>query len=102
MIRRPPRSALFPCTTLFRSTAGTYSYVVTDASGCTAVTSAVTVTQPSAITAAASQDASILCHGGPTTSTGSANDGTGCISGTGTFTVTAGTYSYVVTHASGC
>src|SRR2546430_3910200 len=30
MIRRPPRSTLFPYTTLFRSAAGYYAYVVVD------------------------------------------------------------------------
>src|SRR5258707_7088549 len=48
MIRRPPRSTLFPYTTLFRS--GTYTVTVTDGSGCTsaATTTVVVNANPSA------------------------------------------------------
>src|SRR6185369_16222797 len=77
----------------FSVTAGTYNYTVTDNNGCTAVTS-ITVNEPSAITASSSQGAAIACHGGSTTVTVSALGGTAPYSGTGSFTVTAGTYSY--------
>ncbi|MBL0031909.1 MAG: T9SS type A sorting domain-containing protein [Bacteroidetes bacterium] len=85
----------------FNEVAGTYTYVVTDANGCTASTS-ITITQPSAVVASSSQGASILCYGGTTTVTITASGGTSPYSGLGTFTVSAGTHTYVVTDANGC
>src|SRR5439155_1568827 len=82
-------------------TAGIYSYTVTDANGCTSSTS-VTISEPSALSASVSQDAPVLCHGGSTTVTVSASGGTTAYNGTGTFTVTAGSYTYTVTDAHGC
>ncbi|MFM8950466.1 MAG: beta strand repeat-containing protein, partial [Bacteroidota bacterium] len=84
----------------FTVTAGTYSYTVTDNNGCTSVTS-ITVGQPTALIAS-STSGSILCNGGTTSVTVSANGGTAPYTGTGSFTVTAGTYSYTVTDANGC
>jgi len=84
----------------FTVTAGTYSYTVTDANGCTATTS-ITVAEPSLLTAS-STSGSIACNGGSTTVTVSGNGGTAPYTGTGSFTVTAGTYSYTVTDANGC
>src|SRR5262249_17436049 len=84
----------------FSHGAGTYSYTVTDANGCTASTTG-DITQPSAVTASSTYDP-ILCHGGSTIVTVSAGGGTGTISGTGTFSHGAGTYSYTVTDANGC
>ena len=81
--------------------AGPYSFTVTDANGCTATVSG-TITEPAALVASASIDAPILCAGGETTITVSAIGGTGTISGTGTFPVEAGPYSYTVTDANGC
>src|SRR5437879_7837696 len=43
-----------------------------------------------------------LCHGGDSIVTVSATGGTGAYSGTGTFSVPAGTYSYTVTDANSC
>jgi hypothetical protein len=84
----------------FNVVAGTYSYTVTDANGCSAMTS-ITVSEPTMVMASASAG-SILCNGGTTTISVSGMGGTMPYSGTGTFTVTAGTYSYTVTDANGC
>src|SRR5438132_1246978 len=80
--------------------AGTYSYTVTDANSCTATTTG-NITQPSALTASSSNTA-ILCNGGSSTVTVSATGGTAPYSGTGTFSRSAGTYSYTVTDANSC
>src|SRR5205085_7323868 len=84
----------------FSHAAGTYSYTVTDANSCTSTTTG-TITQPSAVDASSSNTA-ILCHGGDSIVTVSATGGTGAYSGTGTFSVPAGTYSYTVTDANSC
>ena len=80
--------------------AGTYNYTVTDNKGCTASTS-VTVTQPSLLSATSSAG-TISCNGGTTTVIVAATGGTAPYSGTGSFTVGAGTYNYTVTDANGC
>ena len=49
-----------------------------------------------------SSASSISCNGGTAVVTVSAMDGTGPYTGTGAFTVSAGTYSYTVTDANGC
>jgi subtilisin-like proprotein convertase family protein len=85
----------------FTVTAGTHSYTVTDANGCTSSTS-VTVTEPAALVASSSQGAAILCNGGTTTVTVSAVGGTAPYTGEGTFTVGAGTHNYTVSDANGC
>jgi hypothetical protein len=84
----------------FTHAAGAYSYTVTDANGCTAVASG-TITEPTALVASASAG-TIACNGGTTSLTVSANGGTAPFTGTGTFTVSAGPYSYTVTDANGC
>ena len=84
----------------FTVSAGTHSYTVTDANGCTATTS-ITVTQPTSLTAG-STATSILCNGGTATVTVTSAGGTGPYTGTGNFTVSAGTHSYTVTDANGC
>ena len=80
--------------------AGTYSYTVTDANSCTETTTG-TITQPTARFASSSNTA-ILCNGGNSIVTVSASGGTGPYTGTGTFSVPAGTYSYTVTDANSC
>jgi hypothetical protein len=80
--------------------AGPYSYIVTDANGCTSTTSG-TVTQPAVLVASANVGA-IACNGGTTTIAVTANGGTPNYTGTGNFTVSAGPYSYTVTDANGC
>ena len=84
----------------FSHAAGTYSYTVTDANGCTATTTG-TITQPSAVVASSSNTA-ILCNGGNSIVTVSATGGTAPYTGTGTFSRSAGTYSYTVTDANSC
>src|SRR5258706_10585505 len=63
MIRPPPRSALFPYTTLFRS-------------NCTAASAPVTITEPAVLTVSASAG-TILCSPGSTTITALGAGGTG-------------------------
>ena len=80
--------------------AGAYSYTVTDANGCSSVASG-TVTQPATMTASSSAG-SIACNGGTTTVVVSATGGTSPYTGTGSYTVSAGAYTYSVTDANGC
>jgi hypothetical protein len=84
----------------FTVTAGTYTYTVTDFNGCTATTT-ITVTEPTPLIATISAPP-ILCAGATTTITVGASGGTGPYSGTGSYVVAAGTYSYTVTDANGC
>ena len=84
----------------FTVSAGAYSYTVTDANGCTSTTSG-NITQPAVLNASASAGI-IACNGGTTTVTVSATGGTAPYTGTGTFTVGAGSYNYTVTDANGC
>jgi len=85
-------------------TAGTYNFIVTDSHGCTATTSAVTITQPSAVAASSSVVSNVSCPGGSNGSASvSASGGTAPYSGTGTFSgLTAGSYTYIVTDNNGC
>jgi hypothetical protein len=84
----------------FTASAGSYSYTVTDANGCSSTTTG-TVSQPSQLTASSSAG-TIACFGGSTTVTVSATGGTAPYTGTGSFTASAGSYSYTVTDANGC
>jgi hypothetical protein len=84
----------------FTVTAGTYTYAVTDANSC-ATTTTLTVTEPTVLSVN-STAGTIQCNGGVTTVTVSANGGTPAYMGGGTFTVTAGTYTYSVTDNNGC
>jgi hypothetical protein len=81
-------------------TAGTYSVTVTDANGCTGTISVV-VGQPTLLIASASATA-IVCHGGTSNVTVSGTGGVVPYTGTGIFTVSAGTYSYTITDANAC
>src|SRR5262249_47218995 len=93
-------TAPYTGTGMFSRTAGTYSFTVTDANGCTART-AVPITEPAVLTASSSATP-ILCNGGSSTVTVSASGGTAPYTGTGMFSRTAGTYSFTVTDANGC
>src|SRR5439155_1495459 len=84
----------------FSVPAGTYSYTVTDHNGCMSTTTG-DITEPSTVVASSSNTA-ILCQGGNSTVTVSATGGTAPYTGTGTFSVPAGTYSYTVTDANSC
>ncbi|MBK9412023.1 MAG: hypothetical protein IPN61_01135 [Bacteroidetes bacterium] len=85
----------------FTVSAGTHTYIVTDANGCTG-TNSITITEPTAISVTVTETTPIVCPGGTATVTVSASGGTGVLSGTGTFTVAAGTYNYTVTDENGC
>ena len=94
-------TAPYTGTGTFSRTAGTYSFTVTDANGCTASTS-VTISQPAAITVTATPGV-IACNGGTTSVTVSATGGTGAYTGTGVIpTQAAGSHTYTVTDANGC
>ena len=84
----------------FTVSAGPYSYTVTDSKGCTAIASG-TITQPTAVIATGTPG-TIACNGGTTNVVVTASGGVGSYTGEGTFTVSAGLYSYTVTDANGC
>lgn len=84
----------------FTQSAGTQTYTVTDANGCTATTT-VTVTQPASAVSASSTQTPIVC-GGTSTVVISATGGTGPYTGIGTFSQPAGTQTYTVTDVNGC
>src|SRR5206468_12001988 len=69
--------------------------------GCMASVS-ISITEPDALTATASQTSSILCHLSLHAALPISLGGTPSYNGTGTFSVNAGTHSYTVTDASGC
>jgi len=81
--------------------AGTYSYSVTDANGCISSVTAV-VNQPTVLIASSSVSSPIACNGGTAIVSVSVNGGTAPYSGTGSFTVNAGTHTFTVTDANGC
>jgi gliding motility-associated-like protein len=81
-------------------TAGTYSLTVTDANSCTASTSA-TVTQPTPLVASQIHT-NIACNGGSSIVTISATGGTAPYTGTGTFSRTAGTFTFIINDVNGC
>ncbi|MFT3911846.1 MAG: T9SS type A sorting domain-containing protein [Ferruginibacter sp.] len=82
--------------------AGSHAVTVMDANGCTTVKS-FTLTQPAQPVqlVASSTAGTISCNGGTTTVVVSATGGVSPYTGTGSFNVTAGTYSYTVTDANG-
>jgi hypothetical protein len=79
--------------------AANYVYTVTDANGCQYVFEA-NITQPDALLVSSSATA-ITCNGNSVV-TISATGGKAPYSGTGTFNVPAGTYTYTVTDDNGC
>ena len=80
--------------------AGNYTVTATDAGGCSATASKTLIT-PAALVATSSFTP-IACFGGTSTVSVSASGGTTPFTGTGTFTVNAGSYIYTVTDANGC
>ncbi|MBV2223688.1 MAG: T9SS type A sorting domain-containing protein, partial [Cloacibacterium sp.] len=80
--------------------AGTYTYTVKDANGCE-VSKKITISEPSKLSMEVSYTP-ILCNGGKSTVTVSANGGTAPYTGTGSWEVSAGTYTYTVKDANGC
>ncbi len=95
-------TAPYTGTGTFTRTAGAYTYTVTDANGCTAVTTG-TIAQPSPIVVTATF-APITVFGGTTTVTVAATGGTTpyVASSIGTFVRADGTFKFVVTDANGC
>ncbi|HNP98058.1 MAG TPA: proprotein convertase P-domain-containing protein [Bacteroidia bacterium] len=83
--------------------AGTYTYTVSDANGCSANCS-VTITEPAALDVSATLFADESCPGsGDGSITVSASGGTAPYTGTGLMSgYTAGSYSFTVTDANGC
>ncbi len=80
---------------------GIYNVTATDINGCEAYAS-VTIGGPTEEFIASAEFTNIDCFGGTSEVTITAAGGTGPYSGTGTFSESAGTYSYTVTDANGC
>jgi gliding motility-associated-like protein len=78
--------------------AGTYSYTVIDANGCSSITT-VNITEPNQLIANAIISSPILCNGGNATVDVTAVGGQGPYTGTGTFIIPAGTYNFTITDA---
>jgi hypothetical protein len=93
-------TAPYTGTGTFTRTAGAYTYTVTDANGCTAVTTG-TIAQPNAIVVTATF-APITVFGGSTTVNVTATGGTGTLTGTGAFVRADGTFTFTVTDANSC
>lgn len=85
----------------FIRTSGTYQFIVTDANGCSATTT-VTITEPAALVASVSPLPLIPCYGDSVILNINASGGVSPYSGTGTDSVTAGAYTYVITDVNGC
>ena len=85
----------------FNEFAGTHTYVLTDQNGCVDSTT-INVTQPAAFTATATISSPIACNGGQATVVVTGTGGTAPYSGTGTFVVNPGTYTYTLIDANGC
>ena len=85
---------------VFSTFAGYYSYTVTDFAGATSTTSG-TITEPLPIVPNISIG-SIACNGGSTTITIGATGGVPPYTGIGTYTISAGSYSYTITDANNC
>ncbi|MES2332873.1 MAG: HYR domain-containing protein [Bacteroidota bacterium] len=79
--------------------AANYVYTVTDANGCQYVFEA-NITEPAALVV--SSTATAITCGGSSVVTVIATGGKAPYTGTGSFTVAAGTYTYIVTDANGC
>ena len=94
-------TAPFIGTGTFSVIAGTYTYTITDDNLCNTTTTIV-VSQPTALVSSSSVTTPIACNGGSAVVTVSATGGTGAYSGTGTFSVIAGTYNYTVTDDNLC
>lgn len=83
-----------------QTTSDTVRAVVTDSLGCTySIEEYVTVTPALDVTY---NQTPILCYGGTSTVQIAATGGVPTYTGTGTFTLPAGTYSYIVTDNGGC
>ncbi len=92
-------TAPYSGTGIFNVSAGTYTYTVTDNNGCTA-SQTITITQPTELLISVSSTP-INCYGELSQIIVSATGGVSPYSGTGTFNVTAGTYTYTITDNNG-
>ncbi|MBL0103731.1 MAG: T9SS type A sorting domain-containing protein [Bacteroidetes bacterium] len=81
--------------------AGSYTCTVTDVLGCSS-TATLNITQPDELIVSATQTSPILCNGGLANIDVTAAGGAGGYAGTGSFTVSAGSYSYTVTDGNSC
>jgi hypothetical protein len=81
--------------------AGCYTVTITDANGCV-VSQTACITQAPIFSAIATIANPILCNGNSATVIVAATGGTSPYSGTGTFTVPAGNYNYLVSDVNGC
>ena len=93
-------TAPYTGTGTFSQSAGTVTYTVTDANGCTSSTT-VTLGEPAVLVASATCPA-IACNGGTADIIVTVAGGTAPYTGTGTYTIVSGTYTYTVTDANGC
>src|SRR5262249_35893934 len=93
-------TAPYTGTGTFTKKAGTFSFTVTDANGCTSTTPCTGTEPPQPVASCSATNA--LCFGGDGSITVSATGGTAPYTGTGTFTHKAGTFSFTVTDANGC
>ena len=84
----------------FARGSGTYTFTIVDANGCSS-DAKITINEPPLLEQFVTWDP-ILCNGGTTNMTITASGGTGQYTGTGSFTVSAGSNSYVVNDANGC
>jgi uncharacterized repeat protein (TIGR02543 family) len=85
----------------FKVRAGTYTYTVRDAAGVSS-SSTITISQPASAVNVSVNAGAISLAGGTTTVTISATGGTPPYTGTGSFTVSAGTYTHTVSDANNC
>ena len=85
----------------FTVIAGTYTYTVSDTNGCTANTT-ISISQPNPLQAIANVTSPIVCNAGSGVITITGAGGTAPYTGTGSFTVVAGTYTYPIVDANGC
>ncbi|PLX33513.1 MAG: hypothetical protein C0600_00335 [Ignavibacteria bacterium] len=92
----PPYSG----TGTFTRSAGMHGFTVTDAKNCSA-SKTITLANPSVMTASLNAPA-IMCQGGTTTVSVTAAGGSPPYTGTGSFTVGAGSYTYIVSDVNGC
>ncbi len=83
-------------------TAGSHTFTVIDANGCSKTLSNFFVTQPSSLSANAILTTPIACNGGTGIVTVNATGGTAPYTNTGAVTVNAGTGSFSVSDANGC
>jgi gliding motility-associated-like protein len=81
--------------------AGTYAVTITDASGCLANAS-LTIGDPTVLGINVNFLPAVACNGGKTDVVVTASGGTAPYTGTGTFNVSQGTYTYTVTDAKNC